>query len=621
VNEASIQPFNGGAVDAFVPSLLLPAPAAIGTWSPIGPPDGATVRVLAFAPSQPSVVYAGLFGGGVHRSDDGGATWRPAGSGLGNPVVNALAVDPTNPDHVYAATDAGFFRSVNGGGQWRGSDPFGILKCYSLAIDPASPQVLYLGTALGLFRSDSAGAGWQPLTTGLIPAFRHDFEVVALAIDPLRPRIVYAAHLGVHQSVHKTYNGGRMWVQVLRARIGSLAVDPVDDSVVWAAGAGVFRSADGGRTFSEVRVEVGSDSTLVIDPSDHTRVYAASTRGLQVTTDGGQTWQTLPGPLPGQGVLSLAADPSAPGTLLAGTSGAGVFRSTDSGSSWANSSQGLVNTSVLGMAFDGADGALFVAANPGIYRTRDGGATWSLTTFGGGSAVAIAGAPSNPRTLYGAIASPTQIVRSVDGGDSWQVVSNQAASALAVALDDAATVYAATPQALMKSTDGGATWTAVFQGEVDHVLADPLAPEAIYLIAANAGLLWESRDRGATWEVLLRDGFLHGLAVGQDTPRTILTSDARSVFGSNDGGKTWSVLAGTRVLPLALAVDPKDARVLYVGSEAGVERSADGGVTWQFFSKGLYARGFNQLVFDPNDPSRLYAASELAGLFVVDLQH
>ena len=232
----------GGAIAAALLLGLLglaawhPLAAAVGAWSPIGPPDGATVQALAFAPSDSAIVYAGLAGGGVQRSDDGGATWRPASFGISNPVVNALAVDPVHPDMVYAGTQLGFFRSSDGGKHWQTSNPVNALKVHAIAVDPAHPQVLYVGTAMGIYRSANGGAAWQLLTVGLIPPHKFDFEVVALAIDPIDPKQIYAAHIGVHDGLHKTVNGGRLWVPLRRFRIDALAVDPVRDATVWAAG-------------------------------------------------------------------------------------------------------------------------------------------------------------------------------------------------------------------------------------------------------------------------------------------------------------------------------------------------------------------------------------------------
>jgi photosystem II stability/assembly factor-like uncharacterized protein len=390
---------------------------------------------------------------------------------------------------------------------------------------------------------------------------------------------------------------------------------------VWAAGDdGVWRSTDGGMRWVKVRVEPAH--VLLVSPFDPTIVYAANAQDLQFTADAGQTWHTLPaGPRPG-GAFALAAHPSLPGQLLAGTTGAGVYRSTDGGTTWTASGRGLVNTAVVEVAFDDMDAAIFVAEASGIFRTLDGGAHWDLTSFNGGAALSVADAPSDPRTLYAATAFG-MVARTVDGGDTWQTVSNLQATSLAVALDDAATLYAATPQALMKSTDGGVTWTAVFEAgagrQVDRVVIDPLDPAVLYLIDQDQ--LWKSADRGSTWELLLSDGGLIGIAIGRSSPRTILVSDSQSVFGSTDGGRIWSVLATQRPFAAALAVDPRNPLTLYIGSGVGVERSLDGGRNWRPFNLGLYARGLNQLLFDPGDFQRLYAGTSAAGLFVFDFAH
>src|SRR5262249_31215432 len=111
---------------------------------------------------------------------------------------------------------------------------------------------------------------------------------------------------------------------------------------------------------------------------------------------------------------------------------------------------------------------------------------------------------------------------------------------------------------------------------------------------------------------------LNAIAVGRDTPRTLLVADNQSVFRSTDGGRTWTAPLTRCLLASALAVDPRSARRLYAGCQVGVLASTDGGATWSPFGSGLYARSFNERPFDPADPLRLYAATGAAGLFELD---
>src|SRR5690349_12245020 len=92
---------------ALLPLLVFSAArvfAAAPRWTPLGPPDGASVPALAFDPKNPNIAYASVQGGGVFKSLDGGRTWSLSSTGLYGPFVNALAVDPVDPERVYAGT-------------------------------------------------------------------------------------------------------------------------------------------------------------------------------------------------------------------------------------------------------------------------------------------------------------------------------------------------------------------------------------------------------------------------------------------------------------------------------------------------------------------------------------
>ena len=115
------------------------------TWALRGP-EGGDVRAFAVDPVTPGTVYAGSFGGGVFKSQDGGAKWRAVNTGLTNRSVLALAIDPATPSTVYAGTSWGAFKSDDGGDCWTdvntGLTDLGIL---TLVVDLSSSK-LYAGT-------------------------------------------------------------------------------------------------------------------------------------------------------------------------------------------------------------------------------------------------------------------------------------------------------------------------------------------------------------------------------------------------------------------------------------------------------------------------------------------
>jgi photosystem II stability/assembly factor-like uncharacterized protein len=146
------------------------------------------VMSLALDPGNPQTLYAGIRGGGVYKSNDGGASWADFSSGL--PIssysdVRCLAIDPSHPQTLYAGTVGdGICKSTNGGASWAASSSGlpspGVWGVWCLAIDPSNPQTLYAGTVNGgVYKSSNGGAGWAASSTGLM-----DSWVQCLVINP-----------------------------------------------------------------------------------------------------------------------------------------------------------------------------------------------------------------------------------------------------------------------------------------------------------------------------------------------------------------------------------------------------------------------------------------------------
>jgi len=165
------------------------------------------VRALAVDPSQPDTVYAGMddgtaFAGGLFKSVDGGRTWT--NHGMTASAVSLLAIDPGNPRIVYAATEGhhtspagfqGLFKSTDAGQTWLAIDTglaalIGVRSntAMALVIDPSNTQALYLGTSTsGVYRGTDGGATWNPFNDGL-----NSLPVRSLAIGRGASHLVYA---------------------------------------------------------------------------------------------------------------------------------------------------------------------------------------------------------------------------------------------------------------------------------------------------------------------------------------------------------------------------------------------------------------------------------------------
>jgi photosystem II stability/assembly factor-like uncharacterized protein len=272
-------------------------------------------------------------------------------NGLSSHIVWTVETSPSGIGDVYAGLGSSFPVQVSHdeGSSWMvASDGLtGGSDVFDFAVDPVTPRIVYAAGQL-VWKSEDSGATWRQ--TPLPRAIRY-----TLAIDPLHPYAIYAANSGFGPlfgssdgGVYRSVDAGGNWSfsaagleDAARGRtIFDLVVHP-NGTIFAATGAGVFRSGDGGVFWSATALaEVISN--LQVDPLNFSTLYAGSfDGGVFKSTDGGTSWTTANTGLPGVSVSCLRVDPVRPRTVYAGTAGAGVFRSTDGGTSWFPWSTGL----------------------------------------------------------------------------------------------------------------------------------------------------------------------------------------------------------------------------------------------------------------------------------------
>lgn len=397
---------------------LVALPASAARWQTMGPDDDGTVLSLAFAPSKPTVVYAGTLGGGVSRSLDGGRTWAAARAGLTSPVVGALAVFPGDHRVVWAATEDGLYRSLDAAHTW--SHVF-TERVNAVAVDPGNPAIVYIGTRNGLFRSGNSGQTWLPMGEGLVP-IETRFWVSALVAAPSRSQTLYAAYLGARSGIFRSENGGIAWSRIYSGEISHLAVNPRVPETLWAADRrGLLLTTDGGTTWTRVlwRARIGA---LALS-RDGQRIYVAAPGQVLMSRDDGAHWRRVGTGLPLQPVYGLAVDPVDAARVLAGPEARGAFGVDSAIARWRRSSDGLVGfaAEAIGPAPDGS--GLFVASRLGLYQTADQGVSWTRK-LPGIALRAVMAAPADAMTVYAAgevRGEPEQpaLYCSHDGGASW----------------------------------------------------------------------------------------------------------------------------------------------------------------------------------------------------------
>ena len=467
-----------------------PAVCGQGAWTPIGP-YGGTVTGLAVASGQPNTVYASTNGTGIFKSADGGATWSPASVGLGALALQTVAIAPNGG--LWTAGDGGVWRSRDGGLHWKavalpGNDILDILSGTQFAFDAATPQTIYLaGAFAGVFKSTDGGVTWS--LTGSTPV---DADTVTVAVDPQDPRVLLA---GGSKGIVRSANAGATWQTVdAGCHCEALLFDPLRP-------ARVFAGCRGNEPF-QAPVETGIRESL----------------------DGGRTWRFSRAGLGALGVYALAAQPGAASTFFAGTSGGGVFRSTDAGAHWS--------------PFNSGAGGIAVATVGTLAAAPAGGPGGEPELFAG---TGIA------REEF--LMAPGNGVFHESGG-SW-VQANAGITVgirgLGVDTSGAGRLFAAAPAlGVYRTRSGGAIWTQLNAGltDLDVVLlaVSPSAPSNLYVVS-NFNALFASTDNGRTFSprqtpfVPPHTG-IEEIAIDPLDPLHILL--ASPVMGdSHDGGMSW----------------------------------------------------------------------------------
>ena len=272
-------------------------------------------------------------------------------------------------------------------------------------------------------RADTSAVG--VLQTG-------DFH--ALAFSPSNPNVVFFGH---HNGIMRSKDGGRTWSTLIdqpNFDAMGIAVSP-DDGRLFLAGHDVFQtSVDGGASWQPVAHDLpGTDiHGFAISPDDPNHLYAfIAGRGAFQSTNGGISWQPLGGNLP-EDVMAMAAG-KPPETLYASSMSTGVLRSADGGRSWVPSMAGMELTDsemsgMPGMSGMGSGLALATVGNQvyagmhgGLYKSADGGVSWSKLPFPAENVAVVGVSPTQPNIVLAIATNGPQglVYRSEDGGQSW----------------------------------------------------------------------------------------------------------------------------------------------------------------------------------------------------------
>jgi photosystem II stability/assembly factor-like uncharacterized protein len=484
----------------------------------------------------------------------------------------------------------------------------------ALASDPQRPRVVYAAMVQGgLYRSADAGATWESLETGVPRSPGSGPRLLtSIAVDPANSYRLYAGAFGGGDVFFKSEDGGLTWRSSTAGLggqqvVSSVAVDPADPRILYmSTRKGTSQPFDLRTGLFQSR-DAGATWTFLDTPVSSgaiaidplSNVYASGGAGVVKSSDRGATWTSLAGS-PATPVLAIAIDPASPVTVYAGTSNAGVFRSRDAGATWVPVNAGLGNLPVRSIAVSPLSSSVFAATDGGLFVSADGGDWWSVS----GNSLRV----------------PMSAVAAAPGG----LVYSGAGGALAAGVTPA-------PVAVYRSLDDGRTWEAARAGlaavSVFALALDPSSPDGL-AIGTDLGV-FRTADGGTSWAPAnqgLPDDAVTALAFDPASPSTLYSGTSLTgfigtrsagIFKTVDGAQSWfPIQNGIRSIAItSLVVDPTRDSVVYAGtinpasSDSGLFRSTDAGGSWVKLLSG-YVYG---IAIDPTNASTIYAAKGTGG--------
>lgn len=649
--------FNSGRINAIAVSpanvqLVIIGSATGGIWrstnggtnfTPVSDSQADLgVGAIAFAPSDPNIVYAamgdldnnGYFGTGILKSTDAGATWTRINNtsfpNKGNCV--AIQVDRLDANRVYVAqynslnpANGGFFSSgiwvsTNGGVAWTRTLT-GLAS--DVVVHPTNRQIIYAamrsvngtGELPGLYKSVDAGVTWNRVYDSPYAANFASTREFRVAVSPSNPNRVYiyfgtAATSPSQVRVERSEDAGDTWTDngvvpnttegIDPGQFGYntyLAVSPTNSNVVYVGARDVYRSTDGGSTFANINNSfVGptnqytprnqkfhaDQQSFAFQPGNGNIFYCGNDGGIWKTTNFGNNFTSLNSTLSLTQFIGIAVNPTDSTKSYGGTQDNGSQRRTI-GTGW--------------LEYSGGDGGRTVI-NP-LNRAM----VFSSYTKGSITRWLVDGTRWN-----GKVADPAVLGEPATGSRIAfypPIVGNGVDNKLYVGTRRLMRCDDCDDSANFIGNNGTPpTWVAPggnfdqTRGGTDTISAIAVARSnnSIIYTGSRDGRAMVSTDAGETWNDIstgLPNRSIRSIAVNATNPAIVyLTVSGYAtghIFSSTDGGTNWTDISNNLpdIPTSAFLIDPLTATTLYAGTDIGVFRSTDSGATWVPFNEGL----------------------------------
>jgi photosystem II stability/assembly factor-like uncharacterized protein len=570
------------------------------------------VRSIVINPANSSAVLIGSVSGGIWKTTDGGVAWKAKTDSLDFMAISTMVIDPTNSNVVYAGTGEGWgnLDAVYGGGIYKSTD-FGD----TWAILPSTT-----GTSLANFRN-----------------------VMKLATDPVGN--IYAATKDHNYKygpgvttlaggLYKSTDGGNSWTKISSTNIAHNYFNPCDvvpispTIIVYAVEAngatlgGIYRTIDGGTSWNKVSSNLPTADyrriALAPDPNDSNILFSVfesldttpagdgGLKGIYKSTDAGATWTQLTSP---QKIAStdttsyfrdqgwydnvIAVDPNNSSNLYVG--GVEMMKSTDGGTSWSqltywHPSYGTpyVHADHHAIVFDKNNAnTIFNGNDGGVYKTADGGASWTMLNNGLAITQFYSGAVFKSGATYHGGTQDNGHVKYSGSGNVWTAVQGGDGGYSAQDQSSSSIFYEEYVYLAMRKTiNGGSNWNDCVNGLTDAndnsrcLFIAPFAmnPENSNVLVAGSDKVWVTSNSAGEW-----------------------TQSSDTLSGGEKVSAVAVVNASANYLGFAGTTDGRIFECTSLNPAAGID-------TWTEISppgnNGGYVR---RIVVDLNDKNKIYA--------------
>jgi photosystem II stability/assembly factor-like uncharacterized protein len=616
------------------------------SWKHIGLENTSTISRVIIHPSNPNHVYVAASGNewsnnkerGLYETTDGGKTWKRLINDDANGVID-LVMHPTDPKTMYASTwnrirlrwsdptpqDGDFiWKTTDGGKTWtkltNGLPQTKFTGRVGIALSRSNPNILYAYI-------DNHTPKREPRAGELDP-YGRPIQVIPFGVQVWRSDDAGQnfAKVSTEDDKLERFAGTYGWV------FGQIRVDPTNPEVVYIMGVPIAKSTDGGKTFNMMRPDRGSERNhgdhhaLWIDPTDPNYLINGNDGGVVVSYDGGKTLNNFFDVIPTTQFYNITYDMNTPYNVIGSVQDEGSFMAS------------VKNT--------------FGSKDPSIQKWRDAP---------GGEGTIHAVDPSNPSlvyssTFYGRLTRSTVFKDSIASknifpkkADDEEVHRGEWLAYTLLSPHDNKTLYHGF-QYLFKSTDQGETWKRI-SGDLTYndvsrmgrtpyainhqaitAIDESLITKGVLYVGTDDGRVWSTMNDGGAWTEITK-GLPERVHVSRlvaskyDAGTVYITmSDRREdnikpyLFRSTDFGKTWTALVTD--LPASpvnvVREDPRNANILYCGTDLGVYISKDKGKSWQSIQGNLPATvSVNDLFVHPRDYN-LVIGTYGRGVWVLD---